>query len=90
LLGRDGHDWLVVTLLAPPLLAPALVAPLVVVEPVLVLALAVAVLRASAGSWPVTSTTAISAQAAMNNVTAPAAIRRRIILIRAVRAWRIC
>jgi hypothetical protein len=88
LLGRDGHDWLVVTLLAPALLAPALVAPLVVVEPVLVLA--VAVLRASAGSWPVTSTTAISAQAAMNRVTAPAAIRRRIILIRAVRARRIC
>jgi hypothetical protein len=47
---------------------------------------AATVLRASAGSCPVTSTAAISIQAARNNATAPPTTRRRISLTRAARA----
>jgi hypothetical protein len=57
---------------------------------VLVIAAAVELLRAaSAGSWPETSTTAISSQAARNSATAPLRTRRRILRMRAARASRI-
>jgi hypothetical protein len=46
------------------------------------------VLRASAGSCPETSTTAINSQAARNSATAPATTRRRIVRIRPARAAR--
>jgi hypothetical protein len=47
----------------------------------------VVVLRdASAGSWPLTSSTAISAHVAMNSATAPVATRRLIFRVRARRA----
>jgi hypothetical protein len=49
--------------------------------------LALAVSRASAGSWPVTSMTVISSQVAMNSATAPAITLRRIMR---TRAWRAC
>jgi hypothetical protein len=57
---------------------------------VLVVAAAVELVRAaSAGSWPETSTTAISSQAARNSATAPLTARRRILRMRAARASRI-
>jgi hypothetical protein len=52
----------------------------------LVLVLAVEVRAASAGSWPDTSTTAISSHAARNSATDPLTTRRRILRIRAARA----
>jgi hypothetical protein len=51
-------------------------------------ALATVERRASAGSWPDTSATAISTHAARNTVTVPAAIRRRIDRTRARRRAR--
>lgn len=59
--------------------APELVVVVAAVE-------VVAVLRASAGSWPVMSTTAISDHTAMNNATEPPITRARIVRTRARRA----
>jgi hypothetical protein len=54
---------------------------------VLVVDPAVELVRAaSAGSWPETSTTAISSHTARNSATAPLSTRRRIMRIRAARA----
>jgi hypothetical protein len=47
-----------------------------------------AVLRASAGSWPETSTIAIISQAATNSATAPEITHRRILRARAARSLR--
>jgi hypothetical protein len=44
---------------------------------------------ASAGSWPVTSITAISSHVATNSATAAVTTRRRIIRTRTYRAFRI-
>ena len=64
--------------------------PLPALEAVVVTAvLAVALRAARAGSWPETSTTAISSQVATNRASAPEITRRRIIRARARRAWRI-
>jgi hypothetical protein len=67
--------------------------PVPELEPVLELELVVlalevvaTVLRARAGSWPVTSTTAISNHAATNSATDPLMIRRRIERTRVARA----
>lgn len=49
---------------------------------------AVDVLRASAGSWPETSTIAIISQAATNTATAPETIPRRTLRARAARSLR--
>ena len=46
----------------------------------------VSVLRASAGSWPVTSTTVMSSQAARNRATEPPMTRARILRTRTRRA----
>ena len=48
----------------------------------------VEVLRASAGSWPETSTIVIISQAATNTATAPEMTRRRIVRARAARSFR--
>jgi hypothetical protein len=45
-------------------------------------------LRASAGSWPDTSTIVIISQAATNSATAPEITRRRILRARAARSAR--
>jgi hypothetical protein len=94
---RGGaHDCLVVTLLVVVVVAGC--AELVVAlvgwaELVVVVAgcaevvATVVVLRdASAGSWPLTSSTAISAHVAKNRATAPVATRRLIVRVRARRA----
>jgi hypothetical protein len=49
---------------------------------------AVEALRASAGSWPDTSTIVIISQAATNSATAPEITRRRILRARAARSAR--
>ena len=46
----------------------------------------VSVLRASAGSWPVTSTTVMSIHTARNSATDPPITRARILRTRALRA----
>jgi hypothetical protein len=43
---------------------------------------------ARAGSWPLTSIRVISIQVVTNRVRAPATTRRRIMVTRAIRAWR--
>jgi hypothetical protein len=80
------------------LVAPGLVDAVALVEPaatpvlVLVAALVVAVVdawvcvRASAGSWPVTSTTVITIHTARNSATEPPMTRARILRTRARRA----
>ncbi len=78
------------------LVAPELVEPVVALdpEPPVLVALVVvagtaawvAVLRASAGSWPVTSTTVINIHTARNSATDPPMTRARILRTRARRA----
>ena len=63
------------------------VSPVAVVVPVSAATLTVVVLRASAGSWPVISTTAINDHTARNRATDPPTTRERIIR---TRAWRAC
>lgn len=62
--------------------------PVELVEPLVVAAVAawVTVLRASAGSWPVTSTTVMSIHIAKNRATDPPITRPRILRTRARRA----
>ncbi len=72
----------------PPELVSALTDPL---EPLDVVVTAgvdawVSVLRASAGSWPVTSTTVMSIHTARNSATDPPITRARILRTRARRA----
>jgi hypothetical protein len=64
------------------------VEPVELVEPVVVAAVAVgvSVLRASAGSCPVTSTTVMSIHTAKNSATDPPITRARILRTRARRA----
>jgi hypothetical protein len=96
----DAHDWLEVTELTPPeepvelLVAPELVETVALDEVVSLLpevvvvtgvAAWVSVLRASAGSWPVTSTTVMSSHAARNRATEPPMTRARILRTRARR-----
>ena len=85
--GRGGaHDCLVVTLLVVVALV-GWAELVVVVAGCAELVATVVVLRdASAGSWPLTSSTAISAHVARNSATAPAATRRLIVRVRARRA----
>jgi hypothetical protein len=90
------EDEPVELLVAPELVdAVALVEPaaapvveLVVVPALLVAAVAVwvCVLRASAGSWPVTSTIVINIHTARNSATDPPMTRPRILRTRARRA----
>jgi hypothetical protein len=77
----------VVVVVVVPVLAAVVVVPVLVVP--LETEATVEVLRASAGSWPETRTTAINSQAARNRATAPATTRRRIMRTRAARAARI-
>jgi hypothetical protein len=68
-------------------MVPALADPVELVEPVVVAVAAwVSVLRASAGSWPVTSTTVMSIHTARNSATDPPMTRARILRRRARRA----
>ena len=72
-------------------LVPALTDPVEPVEPLDVVVTAgvaawVCVLRASAGSWPVTSTTVMSIHSARNRATDPPITRARILRTRARRA----
>jgi hypothetical protein len=72
---------------AVALVEPAAPPVVEVVVPALVLAaVAVCVLRASAGSWPVTSTIVINIQTARNSATDPPMTRARILRTRARRA----
>ena len=75
----------------PPELVSALTDPLEPLEPLDVVVTAgvdawVSVLRASAGSWPVTSTTVMSIHTARNSATDPPITRARILRTRARRA----
>ncbi len=67
--------------LPEPVLDPAVVGAALVVVDVRC--------AARAGSWPETSTTAISSQLATNIAIAPDITRRRIMRARASRVWRI-
>jgi hypothetical protein len=68
-----------------PVVVPVVVAPAVELV-VAAVAAWVCVLRASAGSWPVTSTTVITIHTARNSATEPPMTRARILRTRALRA----
>jgi hypothetical protein len=101
--GGSAHDCRVVTddvpdeLLepAPEPVCVALVGDVVVVVVVVAPGLAVtaevdrlALGRASAGSWPVTSCTVMNTHAVTNSAAAPPAMRRRIVRMRSALAAR--
>jgi hypothetical protein len=94
---RGAHDCLVVTLLTAldplelfetlePLELLATLEPVELVEVSEPLETVAVLCDASAGSWPLTSSTAISAHVARNSATAPVATRRLIVRVRARRA----
>jgi len=70
-------DELLLAVLGDEVATTAVVVDLVVLE------------LASAGSWPVTSCTVMTPNAATNTATAPPTMRRRIMLIRRARAARL-
>ena len=74
--------------LVEPAAAPVVELVVVPVAALVVAAVAawVCVLRASAGSWPVTSTTVINIHTARNSATEPPMTRARILRTRARRA----